>query len=207
MIENMLDKINLCLFIKDQHSKLVYCNEAYAERAGLDSPNAGIGRTDFDFRWRENAELYHRGDHLILSGNQWTNVIEPQTLDGEIIHRILVTKNLLIDCNRYYVFGSFQNISDVQIIKKNGYFDKIKKRFYLGELFGKQYLTIQEYRVFRYILTGYTAKRIGVALCLSPKTIESYIENIKIKLNCKTKNDIIFTAISNGLTFILEETL
>lgn len=206
MLENILNKVDLCLFLKDQYSRFVYCNEAYAERAGLDSPAGVIGKSDFDFSWRKNAEFYQQGDRLVLQGEKWSNIVEPQIIGGNV-YDVLVTKSLLTENNRLYIFGFFHDVTGLQIMKKNGYFDPIKKRFYLGAMFNHQYLTIQEYKVFRYVVSGYTAKRIAELLKLSPKTVESYIENIKLKLNCETKNDIVTTAISHGFTFILAEPL
>lgn len=65
------------------------------------------------------------------------------------------------------------------------------------------YLTFREIGVFKRLLLGYTAQQIGLTLQLSPKTIESYIDTIKLKLQAKTKGEIIATAIQFGLTHIL----
>jgi DNA-binding NarL/FixJ family response regulator len=54
-----------------------------------------------------------------------------------------------------------------------------------------QNLSSQETKCAKHILTGLTAKEIGRQLELSPRTVESYIENIKIKLLCQNKTQLI----------------
>jgi DNA-binding CsgD family transcriptional regulator len=77
-------------------------------------------------------------------------------------------------------------------------------RYYLGDdVFGNAYFTEREIEVFKRLLLGYTAQQIGKILKISAKTIESYIGNIKLKLQAKTKGEIIATAIQFGLTHIL----
>ena len=53
------------------------------------------------------------------------------------------------------------------------------------------YLTKQEIRCLKLLITGKSFRLIGNALKLSPRTVEHYIENIKHKLNVKTKADLI----------------
>jgi len=52
-------------------------------------------------------------------------------------------------------------------------------------------LTTREHQCAHYLLNGMTAKEIGKQLDLSPRTIESYIENIKFKLCCRNKVQLI----------------
>ena len=52
-------------------------------------------------------------------------------------------------------------------------------------------LTIREYHILQEILRGKTALEIATQKNLSPKTIETYIMRIKLKLGCKKQRDII----------------
>lgn len=88
--------------------------------------------------------------------------------------------------------------------KKSGYYDEISKRYYLGEeVFGNAFFSTREIEVFKRLLLGYTAKQTGQLLKISPKTVEDYISNIKLKLQAKSKGEIIATAIQFGLTHII----
>lgn len=53
------------------------------------------------------------------------------------------------------------------------------------------YLSKQEVKCLRLLVAGKTIKLIGQHLELSPRTIEFYLENIKRKLNVKTKSELI----------------
>jgi len=118
---------------------------------------------------------------------------------------ILVTENQLISKSGKVVglVGSYIDISGQRLVKKTGYFDKEKKRYYLGNDFDNAYFTLRELEVFKRILLGYSAKQSSEVINISPKTVEGYIENIKIKLQASSKGEIIATAIQFGLTQLM----
>lgn len=57
--------------------------------------------------------------------------------------------------------------------------------------------------MFKHILLGFSARQIAEKIKISPKTVESYIDTIRMKLQAKNKGEIIATAIQFGLTQIL----
>lgn len=59
-------------------------------------------------------------------------------------------------------------------------------------------LSDQERRVLFLHLKGLTAAMIGDILSISPRTVESYMERIKIKLNAKKRNDLFTLAVEEG---------
>ncbi|MBA3723243.1 MAG: helix-turn-helix transcriptional regulator [Parachlamydiaceae bacterium] len=73
------------------------------------------------------------------------------------------------------------------------------KHLSLGEKFGNKNLTKRETEVLKYVVLGYTAKKIGKILEISFRTVEAYINNLKIKLCCTYKNNIAEIIIKNGL--------
>lgn len=52
-------------------------------------------------------------------------------------------------------------------------------------------LTIKEYNCLKLILSGLTTKEIAKELILSPRTIEDYINSLKLKFNARNKVDLI----------------
>ena len=73
-----------------------------------------------------------------------------------------------------------------------------------NEEFNANYLTKREKEVLKYIIIGYTAKKIGKALSISHRTVECYVDKLKIKLHCETKYELVEKVIMNGLINTLE---
>lgn len=62
-----------------------------------------------------------------------------------------------------------------------------------------RYLTQRQFDVLKYLILGYTAKKIGLALDISYRTVENYVETLKLKLCCNTKSELIEKAIKSCL--------
>lgn len=69
----------------------------------------------------------------------------------------------------------------------------------LGKDFGNKHLTKRETEVLKYVVLGYTAKKIEQSLQISFRTVEAYIEILKMKLDCESKSDITEKIIKSGL--------
>jgi len=52
-------------------------------------------------------------------------------------------------------------------------------------------MTSRERDVARLLITGATIKDVGIALSISPRTVESHVENMKIKYGCSRKSMLI----------------
>lgn len=78
-------------------------------------------------------------------------------------------------------------------------FDVAKNRLLLGKTFDYEYLTQRELDVLKYVIQGYTAKKIAIVLALSYRTVEAYIVTLKLKLRCATKGELIEVSIKTGL--------
>lgn len=206
MIDNIiLQNLNLCIWAKDKNFRYIYCNEYYAKAAGLDSPNQIVGKSDDQMPWREQADFFRTGDQVVFDGSG-TRINVPETeIRADGIRDILVTENQLLDKNGECtgLIGSYIDITGKRLENKVGYFDQSVSRYYLGEVFGNEYLTWREIEVLKKVLLGYSAKQAAEVLKISPKTVESHIDKLRIKLQATTKGDIIATAIKFGLTQII----
>lgn len=205
MINQIMKHLNIYIWAKDKNYKYIFCNEYFAEAAGLDSPEQIVGKSDLQLPWKRFADFYQADDYGVLQGNARINVPVP-TDTVTNIKEVLVTESQLLTKNNQCigVVGSCVDITGKQLVKKTGYYDQIKKRYYFDdESLGDTYLTTREIVVFKHILLGYSARQIGEKIKISPKTVESYIETIRLKLQAKNKGEIIATAIQFGLTHIL----
>lgn len=83
------------------------------------------------------------------------------------------------------------------IIKLNMRIHQLKKRNALKNkvsvVIGQDnvVLTKKEFRCLSLTKLGHTSKSIGKILSLSPRTIETHLENIKIKFKCRTKLELV----------------
>lgn len=68
-------------------------------------------------------------------------------------------------------------------------------------------LPLRQAQCLFFLLRGKPIKAIAKILCLSPRTIESYIENIKIRFNCSTKSELIDKAFERGYLNVLPRSL
>jgi DNA-binding CsgD family transcriptional regulator len=67
----------------------------------------------------------------------------------------------------------------------------IRRKYPLGKLFPGRHLTYREAQCMQLLVNGSTMKAIGKALSLSPRTVEYYLNNVKRKLSCRSKRELI----------------
>lgn len=65
------------------------------------------------------------------------------------------------------------------------------KKFFLGPPYPEIYFTNREAEVMVQLLLGKTISAVAFTLNLSSRTIEFYVKNMKTKLGCRTKSELI----------------
>ena len=60
-------------------------------------------------------------------------------------------------------------------------------------------LSNREKEILRLVAAGHTAASIGVALKLSPKTVETYRARVMKKLNLRNRRELVSYALLNGI--------
>lgn len=63
--------------------------------------------------------------------------------------------------------------------------------YVLGAKYGKMYFTKREAECMVFLLKGKTISKVAEALKLSPRTVEYYVKNMKNKIGCRTKFELI----------------
>ncbi len=90
--------------------------------------------------------------------------------------------------------GILEQIGEVQIQTdpvKPGYYADLLKSLGMEKYLEKAFLlTRRERECLQLLLQGKTAKETATMLDLSPRTVESYFENIKKKLSCSNKGEL-----------------
>lgn len=179
-IENIFTQLPTGIFWKDTDSRYLGCNEYTANHAGLTSPEEIIGCTDYDLNWFKNADIYQGSDDKALSGLIGNQLLEPMhTKNGVII--IVTNKTLMHDSKGKLVgiVGNYTEVRDPQIYGQKKPNEKNIP------------LTIRQTEVVTLLASGMTAKQIANELSISFRTVEHIIENVKEKLRCSTKMELI----------------
>ncbi len=80
MLKTVIDTIPVRVFWKDKNLRYLGCNRAFADDAGLEMPEAIIGKDDYELSWAEVADLYRADDQAVIeSGQARINYEEPQS--------------------------------------------------------------------------------------------------------------------------------
>src|SRR5579871_2061387 len=193
---------------KDRHFRYIKCNEIYAAAAGLDSPYSIIGKTDDEMPWRSLADNFRAGDQSVIDGNTGRILIQEKEIMVNRTADILVTeKQLVTSADQCIgVIGYFIDITGHQLVRTNTdqYFAD-ERHLYLGKEFDNEYLTRTEARILEKAISGWTCSKIALVFNKSERTVENHINNLKRKLQCKTKADLTSVVQSAGLHWRLSD--
>lgn len=188
------------VFAKDVNSCYLFCNEYLAEIAGLDSPAQIVGKTDAQLCWHKNAIFFRKGDLITMNREGWFNVREKQLRQCGLVD-ILISKYPLLDKDGKCigVIGSYIDVNAKDSFNKQTAKPQQISRFHCNSM--EKYFTKREIEVFMQILMGKTSKQIAQKLCISSRTVEHHTNQIKYKLDCDYKSEIIVAAIRNNLIY------
>ena len=91
-MQNLLDNIPDAIYFKDKENRIIKVNKFYADGAGL-SPKEIIGKTDFDFFPKEQAQKMAEDDKYVLStGKSIVGKVERTLLPNGTWNQVITTK-------------------------------------------------------------------------------------------------------------------
>lgn len=111
-LSGIIDAVPHPIFVKDEESRFVTVNEAMCRLMGRSHDDL-IGRTDYDFVPREQADIYRGNDIRVLSSGE-SNDNEELLTDKDGRLRIIVTekKRLVLAGGTRLIVGCITDISD-----------------------------------------------------------------------------------------------
>lgn len=118
MLESVLNSVPQAIFWKDRNGVYTGCNQVFAKAVGFDSPNAVVGKTDFDLPWpRQEAQAYRKDDEEVMTTKlPKRHIIEPlQQADGKRLW-IDTTKVPLLDPHgdSYGILGVYEDVTELR---------------------------------------------------------------------------------------------
>lgn len=95
----LMDSLPDFVYFKDRDSRFICVNKAHAERMGLSGPDEAVGKSDFDFFAKEDAEeKFATEQEIMRTGNGFPPTIERDFRRGTP-YWALTTKHPLRDAN------------------------------------------------------------------------------------------------------------
>jgi len=150
MLNQVLDALPVRVFWKDADLNYLGCNNPFAADAGFDSPDALVGRSDFEMPWTEQADAYRADDREVLaSGMGKLGYEEPQTTpDGRQIW-LRTTKVPLYDADGAIkgVLGTYEDVSIRKRTELALRESEEKHRAIVTAFYGMIYICSSDYRI------------------------------------------------------------
>lgn len=183
MDQNIVNQLSGNIGWKDTKLRHLGCNQNLASALNLHSPRDIIGLRDSDLPLNsEQDSIFHfEKDQLALQGQTTRFVHHHQDKLYFVIKKPMLDLNLSV-CGIIYQCHIIEKSLSYEI-RPNSYPYSLSKR---------------ELQCMFYIVRGKTNKQIAEILKLSKRTIDFYMENIKNKLGCQSKNELIIKAIDAG---------
>lgn len=170
---NTYENMDMAVYIKDTQSRYLWANKFFIEKsAGLQSPGDIFNKRDVDFPWHDYANDLISNDNELFDTKKLMTVRERiQRFDGEYID--IVSKKSLLYRNHQELIGLI------------GFSIEIPASPLLRRL------SVRERNVIILLSRGYSDKEIAKKWNISPRTVESFVNNSKIKLKVKTRAELI----------------
>ena len=113
MLEGIIDNIPQRIFWKDEHSRFLGCNLAYARDVGLVYPEQIIGKQDADLPWRKQADKFLADEREIMNSGIPKMNFEESWEDSAGVHRTVLTSKIPLMNSEGKIFGILGAFSDV----------------------------------------------------------------------------------------------
>jgi len=117
MLRSILDLVPQAIWWKDRHSRILGCNRNFARLAGVESPSELIGKTNYDFWTKEEADFFRAVDARVMNQNKAEyGIVEPAGQHNNTTIWLETNKMPLHDAEGRVIgtLGTAQDISDRQ---------------------------------------------------------------------------------------------
>ena len=191
------------LFKKNLYGRYLECNPRFAMLSGLSTCQEINGLTDYDLPWATQAQFFQMILDYVVSWHDWTNRFQ-QLVTSDKCQNILISVVPTVD-ERGVTNGIIGSFIDMADIKPATYFEGAMHASYQPDKQPFTNLSKSERRVLQALLSGKSNDEIGRALFLAKRTIDGYVENLKEKLACTSKSELIAYAYSSGLAYFVNK--
>ena len=94
-LNNIIENVPASIYWKDINSVILGGSKLHTELTGFSDSKAVIGKTDFDFSWKNQAERIQENDRFVMQNNQMVSFEERAKLSDDNMHIFLTQKSPL----------------------------------------------------------------------------------------------------------------
>lgn len=198
-IESTLETTNADIFWKDKKGVYLGVNQQFLKVSDLQSFDDVVGNKDTDFIWAEQAHTMMLHDQEVIStGNTNFYLEAAKSPNHDIIQYFNYKTPLKSRAGKIIgVFGISIPVMDADSMAKavNETAMLINKQLNKTKPGPQLLLSKQQKYCLCYLVRGMTYKQIAAKLQLSSKTVEHYLNRVKVKMNCKSRADLVEKAL------------
>lgn len=216
----MFEQFEGVIALTDKNNRCVYANDYTAKLFGYKNSQDIIGVDPYDMPCPavESAEQFIDQYNYVFQTQKPLLVFDVHQYADQKHHFFITKKTPILDplnnqftqimttCNEinsqilYQMFAQLKN--------QRQYFEETVSKnisFYIGQLPSNSHLSHRELECLYHLVHGKSQKEIAYVMKLSPRTVESYFENIKNKLDIYNRSQLIEYAINLGLLQFIPE--
>lgn len=190
-----------CVYFGNTDSESINLNEAMVELAGFDSRHYAIGKTLRAVYSRKTADQINKNNIAIMKNNQIhiideeaTRLLDDQFLSGISIkipwydddHKVIGLFGFSIALGIHSFANALSSIAKLGLLNLES-----QAKIVPGLQINDVYLSKREAQCLQLTIRGQSAKQIGYTLQISRRTVEEYLNNIKLKLGVFSKAELI----------------
>lgn len=219
-ILNTYDVPGVLLWKKDMNSVYSAINPTFTHLMGFKKPENVIGIKDENIPCglSKFADIFLSHDQHVIKTGLPLRLLEIQPCVNNVWKVFSVSKLPLYN-NKGQISGTMAHANDVtdifanmsellsmiqSIDNKNTFY---QNSYYIDNMPNQIELTDRQSECLFFLIRGKTAKEISELLKLSIRTIEHYIDHIKVKYECKSKSELIEKCISKGLLSMIPKSI
>lgn len=209
------------LWSKDLEGRYLKSNQPLATFFGFKQNREMAGVTDYDLRSAavELAEVFQACDKQVISHKIDRKFLEIVKSTKQEMRVMAVTKAPIVDDAGIFIgtFGRAVDMSDhfskLGCLLTKFYPHRHSQQLSAGSfVIGPRsepplHLTSRQSECLFFLLRHKTTQQISLILNLSVRTIETYVEQLKIKFDCPNKNALLEKSLGLGFFYVIPESI
>jgi DNA-binding CsgD family transcriptional regulator len=206
------------VFYKDHHHIYTAASDYTAKLCGFPNARAFQGCNDYELRCPaiQSAEEFRAEDRRVFESGTVLTCLQLHQYADQHTHIFMLKKSPVRNADGELIgvcgFGSEvinpevgKVLFKLMVTKTRHKSSEPMCALEVTDLY--EQLSMRESQVLYFFMRGFTNKEIGLYMTLSARTVETYIERIKIKFNCITRSELQDCCLQKGLIYSIPKSI